>query len=415
MFNLRNITFKFDVFTLNKKFEVFPLVVRKKFYRRIVLGIETSCDDTGAAIVSEDGSLLGEAINSQTNIHVQAGGIVPPVARNLHRDNIDGVVDEALSQANLSLNDIDVVATTIKPGLASCLSVGLQYTKNILQRQHRRKQFIPIHHMEAHALTIRFINSISFPYLVLLISGGHSLLSVVRGVDDFVLLGRGIDDAPGEVFDKVARRLRLKDLPQCTNLSGGQSIEVVASGGNPFRYPLFPIMTRLADCNFSFSGLKSWAMRTIEEEELEQGVLLCEGHISNLADFCATFQYMVFHHICRRVQRGLLFCGMKGLLGESVNNLVISGGVASNQCARLMMSQLCQHYDCHVLTPPPKLCTDNGIMVAWNGVELLRANRRMYDDASCFQVQPKCPLGVDLTHDVRSSCIKLPKIKLLNS
>ncbi|VEN56742.1 unnamed protein product [Callosobruchus maculatus] len=170
--------------------------------KTIILGIETSCDDTGCALLDTDGNLLGEALKSQHLIHLNNGGIIPPIAQDLHRKNIERVVKDAVDAANVQLEDISAIATTVKPGLPLSLTIGVRYGKYLCKKYH--KPFIPIHHMEAHALTARMHNStIEFPFLVLLISGGHCLLAVAEKVDRFLLLGESMDDAPGEAFDKV--------------------------------------------------------------------------------------------------------------------------------------------------------------------------------------------------------------------
>uniref|UniRef100_A0A9L0S4U6 N(6)-L-threonylcarbamoyladenine synthase n=1 Tax=Equus caballus TaxID=9796 RepID=A0A9L0S4U6_HORSE len=172
----------------------------KRLFHKLVLGIETSCDDTAAAVVDETGNVLGEAIHSQTEVHLKTGGIIPPVAQQLHRENIQRIVQEALSASKVSPSELSAVATTIKPGLALSLGVGLSFSLQLVNQL--KKPFIPIHHMEAHALTIRLTNKVEFPFLVLLISGGHCLLALVRGVSDFLLLGKSLDIAPGDMLDK---------------------------------------------------------------------------------------------------------------------------------------------------------------------------------------------------------------------
>uniref|UniRef100_A0A8C0NEE3 N(6)-L-threonylcarbamoyladenine synthase n=1 Tax=Canis lupus familiaris TaxID=9615 RepID=A0A8C0NEE3_CANLF len=173
----------------------------KLFLHKLILGIETSCDDTAAAVVDESGKVWGEAIHSQTEVHLKTGGIVPPVAQQLHRENIQRIVKEALSTSKISPSELSAIATTVKPGLALSLGVGLSFSLRLVDQL--KIPFIPIHHMEAHALTIRLLNKVEFPFLVLLISGGHCLLALVRGVSDFLLLGKSLDIAPGDMLDKV--------------------------------------------------------------------------------------------------------------------------------------------------------------------------------------------------------------------
>uniref|UniRef100_A0A670XM00 N(6)-L-threonylcarbamoyladenine synthase n=1 Tax=Pseudonaja textilis TaxID=8673 RepID=A0A670XM00_PSETE len=173
----------------------------KSISTKIVLGIETSCDDTGAAVVDETGSILGEALHSQADVHLKTGGIIPPVAQRLHQENIARVVQHAVSSSGISMEDISAVATTVMPGLALSLGIGLKYSLELVKKH--QKPFIPIHHMEAHALTVRLTDLVPFPFLVLLLSGGHCILAVAQGVSDFLLLGQTKDIAPGDMLDKL--------------------------------------------------------------------------------------------------------------------------------------------------------------------------------------------------------------------
>ncbi|XP_046334794.2 probable tRNA N6-adenosine threonylcarbamoyltransferase, mitochondrial [Haliotis rufescens] len=379
--------------------------------KKTVLGIETSCDDTGAAVVDNRGRVLGEALNSQVKVHVEAGGILPPVARNLHVESIAGVVQEALDRASMTVHDVDAVAVTVEPGLALCLKVGLDHAKSVVR--HSGKPLIPIHHMQAHALMARMSDRVDFPFLVLLISGGHCLLAVAKDVADFVLLGESLDDAPGEAFDKIARQLNLKNLPQFSSVSGGVAIETLAREGNPKAFDLPLMLTQIRTCDFSFSGLKSQAKRFIAREEERQGVSR-EDILPNVADICASFQYGVLKHLARRVQRSLLFCELHGLLPKHKKTLVVSGGVGSNQFIRSGLQKVCDMYSTQLVCPPPRLCTDNGVMIAWNGMEKLLSGQDFsaaHPEAVDFQ--PKCPIGEDISSAVRDASIKLPPLKLL--
>ncbi|XP_074659318.1 tRNA N6-adenosine threonylcarbamoyltransferase, mitochondrial-like [Tubulanus polymorphus] len=376
-----------------------------------VLGIETSCDDTGAAVVDSRGNILGECLHSQNKAHLQHGGIIPSLAKRYHQVNIHRVVQTALQQAKLDLKDVDAIATTVKPGLTLCLQVGLDYTKYLVQQS--RRPFLPIHHMEAHALTVRLIDKVEFPFLVLLVSGGHCLLLLARDVDDFLLLGKNLDDAPGEAFDKTARSLKLKLLPDCEDLSGGRAIEMLATSGNPRAYDIPIVLAQAQNCDFSFSGLKASYKSKIEAEERRLNLAQHEL-ITNVSDVCASFQYAVLHHLAKRVQRALIYCEMNDYLPQTGKQLVVSGGVASNMFIRGGLSKMCEAYDCQLVCPPPSLCTDNGIMIAWNGIEKLRLNREKYlSDVEMVEVEHRSPIGVDIRHDVESSCIKLKTVRLL--
>ncbi|XP_064647566.1 tRNA N6-adenosine threonylcarbamoyltransferase, mitochondrial-like [Lineus longissimus] len=351
---------------------------------------------------------MGEAIHNQTKTHVQMGGIIPPLARDLHVQNIKGVVDTAMERAGMTLEDLDAIAATVKPGLLPSLRVGLNHARELVRES--RKPFIPIHHMEAHALTVRMIENVEFPFLVLLISGGHCLLAVARGVDDFLLLGQSLDDAPGDAFDKVARRLKLRNIPEFESVSGGQAIETLAKLGNVEAVPFVAVMGRNRNCDFSFSGLKAKYKRLIESEEIRQGV--AGGSIlPNAADICASFQFHVLHHLSKRLQRALIFTEMNGYLPVE-KTLVVSGGVASNGFLRQGLEKMCSHYNCRLVCPPPKLCTDNGIMIAWNGMEKLKLGIGMQDIDS-VDVLGKSQLGEDISHEVEKATIKLRSVKLL--
>ncbi|KAJ8314349.1 hypothetical protein KUTeg_008910 [Tegillarca granosa] len=241
------------------------------------------------------------------------------------------------------------------------LNVGVEHAKELVRKSS--KPMIPIHHMEAHALTARMLERIDFPFLVFLVSGGHCLLAVAKSVDQFLLLGRGIDGSPGEAFDKTARSLRLKNLPQCEGLSGGASVELMAKNGNPHAFE-FPTQQRSRKCDFSMSGLKEFARQIIEKEERRQG-LLAGDVLSNAADICASFQFGLLQHFIKKLQRAFLFCELKNLLPEQNRVLVMSGGVASNSYLKQNLEKVCNIYNCRMVCPPPRLCTDNGAMIAW--------------------------------------------------
>uniref|UniRef100_A0A8C5WG92 N(6)-L-threonylcarbamoyladenine synthase n=1 Tax=Leptobrachium leishanense TaxID=445787 RepID=A0A8C5WG92_9ANUR len=328
---------------------------------RLVLGIETSCDDTGAAILDENGKILGEALHSQKDVHLKTGGIIPVVAQKLHADHIDSVVNEALSASGLTPQALSAVATTVMPGLALSLGVGLSYSLKMVKQYS--KPFIPIHHMEAHALTVRLLHQVEFPFLVLLVSGGHCILAVAKNVADFLVLGQSLDEAPGESLDKVARRLSLINNPDCSAMSGGQAIEHMAQFGNKelcnFRIP----MSHHRDCNFSFSGLRNHINYVIQQKESEEGIQ--QGQIlSCAADIAAASQHTVARQLAKRTQRAILFCKEKGLLPAANATLVVSGGVASNGYIRRILKNVSYSMDVSLLCPPPKLCTDNGVMIA---------------------------------------------------
>ncbi|XP_016522682.1 tRNA N6-adenosine threonylcarbamoyltransferase, mitochondrial isoform X2 [Poecilia formosa] len=341
----------------------------KAFRSRLVLGIETSCDETGAAVMDESGAILGESLHSQKEVHLRTGGIIPTVAQALHRGNIERVVQEALDRSAVAPAQLAAVAATVKPGLALSLAVGLSFSQRFVR--HHNKPFIPVHHMEAHALTVRMLQPLHFPFLVLLVSGGHALLAVARGVDDFLLLGRTLDEAPGDTLDKVARRLSLRKLPRCAALSGGQAIELLAQDGDRKRFRFRTPMGQTPDCCFSFAGLRNQVTLLIQKQEAEEGVE--EGTVlSCVSDIAAATQHTVASHLAKRTHRAVLFCRTNRLLPSQNPTLVLSGGVASNQYIRKALAVVAEATGLQLLCPPSRFCTDNGAMVAWNGVERLR-------------------------------------------
>ncbi|KAJ6665236.1 hypothetical protein lerEdw1_004285 [Lerista edwardsae] len=363
----------------------------KCFSTKMVLGIETSCDDTGAAVVDEAGNILGEALHSQSEIHLKTGGIIPPVARQLHEENIDRIVQQALRVSGVNVNELSAVATTVKPGLALSLGVGLEYSLELVKKY--KTPFIPIHHMEAHALTVRLTNKVEFPFLVLLLSGGHCILAVAQGVSDFLLLGQTLDIAPGDMLDKVARRLSLQKHPKCSGLSGGKAIEQLAQQGNMRSYGFKVPMEQQHNCNFSFAGLQSQITRMIAQREREEG--LQEGQLlSCSSDLAAAIQYTVTVHIAKRTHRAILFCIREGILPQSKATLVVSGGVASNQFIRKALKVVTDATNFTLLCPPPRLCTDNGVMIAWNGIERLRAGLGVFYDIEGIRYEPKMLQGI---------------------
>uniref|UniRef100_UPI00398EC439 tRNA N6-adenosine threonylcarbamoyltransferase, mitochondrial isoform X1 n=2 Tax=Pristiophorus japonicus TaxID=55135 RepID=UPI00398EC439 len=376
---------------------------------RVVLGIETSCDDTGAAVVDETGKILGEALYSQKEIHLKAGGIIPPVAQRLHKEHIERVVQEAVDNSGVSPCELTAVATTVKPGLALSLGVGLEYSLKLIEQY--KKPFIPIHHMEAHALIIRMLHLVEFPFLVLLVSGGHSLLAVARGVSDFLLLGQTLDEAPGDTLDKVARRLSLRNHPTCCTMSGGEAIEYLAKIGNRLHVELTQPMSQHLDCDFSFSGLRNQVNQIIIKKEREEGFQ--EGQIlSCVNDIAAAVQHTVAAHLAKRTHRAILFCKKEGLLPQPKPALVVSGGVASNEYIRKALRIVTEANGFSLRCPPPKLCTDNGIMIAWNGIERLRAGIDVLHNSKAIRYEPKAPFGINFSEQVKKAALRVPYLKL---
>lgn len=376
----------------------------------LILGIETSCDDTGSAIIDGTGNILGESLYSQNAIHTKLGGVNPLMAHELHRENIEVAVSEALHKANKSVKDVDAIAVTTKPGLLVSLQVGVKYAK-YLAKLHT-KPLIPVHHMEAHALVARMYQDLPFPFLVLLISGGHCLLTLVKDVEDFYLLGKGLDNAPGEVFDKVARRMKLKNIPDFSKICGGRAVELAAlQATNPevFEFPL-PLL-KYRDCNFSFSGLKDSLVRKLIKKETEHQIAGCEL-IPEVNDLCASFQHAVAEHLVHRTHRAILFCDKHGLIPPENRNLIVSGGVACNNFIFKAIESLACNIGYKAFRPPPRLCTDNGVMIAWNGLEKLKKGSAPKTDIALKDIDPTASLGKCLIEEVKKANIKIKRLRL---
>lgn len=348
------------------------------------------------------------------------GGIIPPIAQELHRQNIERVINETFTKSNLTPHDIDAIAVTNRPGLSLSLQIGVRYAKH-LSRTYS-KPIIPIHHMEAHALIGRMSHSIDYPFLCLLASGGHCILTLVHSVNNFELLGETLDDAPGESFDKIARRLRLRNLPEYEWKSGGQAIELAAKESkNPSRFE-FPLpLARHQSCEFSFSGLKNTAKRHIAKVELEDNVGADEV-IPNYEDFCAGFLRSITRHICHRTQRAIEYCELERVFernDKTKKTLVFSGGVACNDFIFTALSQMAEQFGYETIRPPKVQCTDNGLMIAWNGVERWMMKNQLYANQNIDDIciEPKCQLGTDISKKITTLSIgcKWAKISILKS
>lgn len=321
-----------------------------------VLGIESTCDETAAAVVEADdngrGHILSNAVLSQIAQHAAYGGVVPELAARAHVEVIDHIVARALNEARLTLADIDGIAAAAGPGLIGGVIVGLTTAKALALVTG--KPFIAVNHLEGHALTPRLTDNVAFPYLLLLVSGGHTQLVAVRGVGDYVRLGTTIDDAIGEAFDKTAKMLGLP-------YPGGPEVEKQALRGNGERFALPRPLKGRAEPDFSLSGLKT-AVRI-------EGERVSPLSSTDIADLCASFQAAVVDVIIDRTRAGLR--AFEAVAGRP-NALVVAGGVAANGAIRAALHQLATETGIRLVTPPPALCTDNGAMIAWAGLERLR-------------------------------------------
>ncbi len=341
----------------------------------IILGIETSCDETAAAIVADTpsesggGRILSHVVHTQLVEHAPFGGVVPEVAARAHLDHLDRVLRETMAAADLSLSALDGIAATAGPGLIGGIMVGVTTAKAL--SLVAGCPFIAVNHLEAHALTVRLAADVPFPYLLLLISGGHCQLLVVAGVGDYRRLGTTIDDAVGEAFDKTAKLLDL-------GYPGGPAVERAAAMGNPDRFRLPRPMVGKSGCDFSFSGLKT-------------AVRQCAGTIAAtdrqaIADLAAGFQQAVAASLADRTGRAAT--QFKQAFPDA-RHLVVAGGVAANQVIRQALDKVAARHGLILAAPPPVLCTDNGAMVAWAGLERLRLGFSDGLDAAC---RPRWPL-----------------------
>ncbi|WOJ88621.1 tRNA (adenosine(37)-N6)-threonylcarbamoyltransferase complex transferase subunit TsaD [Methylocapsa polymorpha] len=338
-----------------------------------VLGIETTCDETAAAVVRLEpggaGQILSNEVMSQIAQHAAYGGVVPEIAARAHIEIIDRLVRRALDRAETKLADLDGIAAAAGPGLIGGVIVGLTTAKALALAS--RKPFIAVNHLEAHALTARLTDEVEFPYLLLLVSGGHTQLVAVKGVGDYLRLGSTVDDAVGEAFDKVAKMLGLP-------YPGGPEVEKLAAEGNAARFDLPRPMLGRPKPDFSLSGLKT-AVRL----EAERITALTA---TDAADLCASFQAAVVDTIIDRSRAGLRL--FRETVGPA-NAMVVAGGVAANGAIRRALMRFCGESGLRLIMPPPHLCTDNGAMIAWAGIE--RLSLGLIDDMT-FAARPRWPL-----------------------
>ncbi len=325
-----------------------------------ILGLESSCDDTAAAVVRHSPSarpaILSSVVAGQTELHAAFGGVVPEIAARAHVEKLDLCVEAALEQAGLSLADIDAVAVTAGPGLIGGVLSGVMCAKGIAAGAGI--PLIGVNHLAGHALTPRLTDQIAFPYLMLLVSGGHCQFLIVRGNDSFQRLGGTIDDAPGEAFDKTAKLLGLGQ-------PGGPAVEAEAKGGDETRFAFpRPLLDR-PGCDMSFSGLKTALLRARDQVIDEQGGLRGQDR----ADLCASFQAAVRDLLAEKSRRALAVYTQDN---PAEANFAVAGGVAANQAIREALTTAAQEADAGFLAPPLALCTDNAAMIAWAGLEAFR-------------------------------------------
>ena len=338
----------------------------------VVLGIETSCDETAAAVVAETSSgpqILSNLVHSQLDEHVLYGGVVPEIAARAHLEHLDALVHRALAEASIALSDVDGVAAAAGPGLIGGLIVGTMMAKGIAWAAS--KPFIAVNHLEAHALSVRLTDRIDFPYLLLLVSGGHCQLLACAGVGRFARLGTTLDDAAGEAFDKTAKLIGL-------GYPGGPAIERAAQHGRAERFYIPRPLVGRPGCDFSFSGLKTAVRRLV----LEHAPLTGEDR----TDLAAAVETAICDVLCDRTANAIGWFRDKYPEGTS---LVAAGGVAANTRLRKSLGDLAAKAGLNFIAPPIALCTDNAAMVAWAGLERLRLG--LADDLSA-PPRPRWPL-----------------------
>lgn len=343
-----------------------------------ILGLESSCDDTAAAVVrhqpGKSAEILSSVVFDQTSLHLDFGGVVPEIAARAHVEKLDHCVEAALAQSGMRLVDFDAIAVTAGPGLIGGVLAGVMCAKGLSAGSGA--PLVGVNHLAGHALTLRMTDGVEFPYLMLLVSGGHCQFLIVRGADDYTRLGGTIDDAPGEAFDKSARLLGLEQ-------PGGPAIEQAALAGTPerFRFPR-PMLER-PDCNMSFSGLKTALRRARDDLITTQGGL----HGNDIADLAAGFQAAVTDVLVGKSERAIkAFLAQEG---PKTPVFAVAGGVAANHNIRTTLTGLCRETGLGFVAPPLQYCTDNAAMIAWAGLELFRAGR--VDDSS-LSARPRWPL-----------------------
>ncbi len=339
-----------------------------------ILGLETSCDETAASVVRRHadghGEILANVVYSQMKDHAPYGGVVPEIAARAHVLHLDGLIAKAMAESGVTYAELSGVAATAGPGLLGGLLVAMMEGKAIALSHDL--PFLAVNHLEGHALTPRLLGDVEFPYLLLLISGGHTQFQLVEGVGHYKRLGTTIDDALGEAFDKVAKLLNLP-------YPGGPQVEKAAQMGNALRFDFPRPLKGRDDCNFSFSGLKT----AVREAVQKLGVL----SVQDVADVCASFQLAVAETLADRLRKA--FAGFRAMHNVASPVLVVAGGVAANKALRTAIDVECAKAGFTLSVPPFDLCTDNAAMIAWAGAERLALG--MKDDLD-FVARPRWPL-----------------------
>ena len=343
----------------------------------LILGIESSCDETAASLITEDKEgipiILSNVISSQAEVHKKFGGVVPELAARAHLEKIDWIVHKAINDSGKKIEDIDAVASTAGPGLIVCLSVGLSFGKALAASLN--KPFIAVNHLEGHALSPRLNSKLNYPYLLLLISGGHSQFLNVQGLGKYQRLGTTIDDALGEAFDKTAKLLGVE-------FPGGSQIEILAKNGDPNRYNLPKPIFNKGGCNLSFAGLKTAVLKITKQIQTEQDKF----------DLAASFQKTIEEILYKKTKIAFNEFEKQNNLHEKI--FVVAGGVAANKKIRSMLNDLCNEKSYRGIFPSIELCGDNAAMIAMVGLEKYKLNQ--FDNLD-YPAKPRWPLDENAT------------------
>ncbi len=338
----------------------------------LILGIESSCDETAASIISEntqgDPIILSNIVSSQVDVHREFGGVVPELAARSHIEKIDWIVKKAINDSGIKINDIDAVASTAGPGLIVCLSVGLSFGKAF--SASLKKPFIAVNHLEGHALSPKLNSKLNYPYLLLLISGGHSQYLSVKNLNDYKRLGTTIDDAAGEAFDKTAKLLGVE-------FPGGPQIEILANKGDPNKYDLPKPIFNKGGCNLSFAGLKTAILKITKEIKTDQEKF----------DLAASFQKTVIEILYKKTK--IAFKEFEKEIETKERKFVVAGGVAANKKIRSMLIDLCKEESYEPIFPAIELCGDNAAMIAMVGLEKFKLKK--FNDLD-YPAKPRWPL-----------------------
>ncbi|MDA7489050.1 tRNA (adenosine(37)-N6)-threonylcarbamoyltransferase complex transferase subunit TsaD [Candidatus Pelagibacter ubique] len=341
----------------------------------IILGIESSCDETAASIITENEqgmpTILSSIVSSQVDVHKEFGGVVPELAARSHMEKIDLITKKAFDKSGVKMEELDAIAATAGPGLMVCLSVGLSFGKAMASSLS--KPFIAVNHLEGHALSPKLNSELNYPYLLLLISGGHTQFLSVQGLGNYKRLGTTIDDAVGEAFDKTAKLLGIE-------FPGGPQIEVYAKKGDPNKYELPKPIFHKGGCNLSFAGLKTAVLKISKQIKTEQ----------EKYDLAASFQKTIEKILYKKSK--IAFEEFKKMNTTIKNKFVVAGGVAANKRIREVLTNLCKEEEFEAIFPPINLCGDNAAMIAMVGLEKFKLKQFSELDSPA---KPRWPLDAD--------------------